>query len=136
MNENGFSKSFYLVTFAILAIAVVFAFKYVPSSRYQVFIGTGTSMEPTLFDGDEITVDPKSIPQRGDAIVFDCTSCEGYSGSDALTKRIYEIDQRGCYWVMGDNKEISYDSRIAGWLCPDQNIKVHGVVIKVIRAHQ
>ncbi len=129
--ESGFSKSFYLITFAILTMAIVFALKYIPSSRYEVFIGTGTSMEPTLFNNDEITVDPQAIPERGDVIVFDCISCEGYSGSGTLTKRIYEIDQQGCFWVMGDNKEISYDSRIAGWLCPGQNIEVHGVVIKI-----
>ncbi|MEA2006905.1 MAG: S24/S26 family peptidase [Patescibacteria group bacterium] len=132
---TGFSKEFYVVTLFILAVAVVIVFKYIPASRYQTFIGSGSSMEPTFFDGDELTVDTKISPAIGDAIIFDCVSCDGYTGDFALTKRIYKINLGGCYWLMGDNKEISYDSRISGWLCPDENIKVHGVVVDVKHAN-
>jgi signal peptidase I len=135
MNRSGFSKEFYAVTLVILIVAVVIGFKYIPAARYQTFVGSGRSMEPTLFDGDELTVDTKASPAIGDAIVFDCVSCEGYTGNFALTKRIYKINSDGCFWLMGDNKEISYDSRVSGWLCPEENILVHGVVVDVKRAN-
>lgn len=129
--RSDFSMGFYVVTLLILAVAVVVAFKYIPASRYVTFIGSGSSMEPTFFDGDELIVDTNVSPAIGDAVIFDCISCQGYTGDFALTKRIYKINSDGCYWLMGDNKEISYDSRVSGWLCPNKNIKVHGVVVDV-----
>ena len=88
-------------------------------------------MAPTFQDGDEIIVDKQATPLLGDAIVFDCIQCENIPSKETLAKRIYQINEAGCYWLIGDNKEISYDSRYAGWLCPNQHIVLHGVVIKL-----
>lgn len=125
----GFSKSFIVVVAMIAFVFVLLYFKYVPSGRYETFVGVGKSMYPTFTEGQEIIVDTKASPLQGDAIVFDCLQCQDLPNGETLTKRVYQINNAGCYWLMGDNQEVSYDSRVTGWLCPDEHIRVHGVVI-------
>lgn len=85
-------------------------------------------MEPTIKESDTIYYDPHKIPSINDIIVFDCLveKCNG----KYLIKRIIKIDQVGNYWVEGDNKEHSFDSRNYGWLSPSE-IDISGVVHKL-----
>ncbi len=79
-------------------------------------------MEPTLHDGDIVIGNPFSAPKVNDVIVFDCLAdrCKTKDGSPTLVKRIIQIDDQGCYWIEGDNKDNSTDSRKYGWLCPSE----------------
>lgn len=128
---GDFSKAFLLLIVAIFSVFAFFYFMYVPSGRHKTFVGVGASMAPTFSDGDKIVVDTKAVPSAGDAIVFDCIKCEGVLEPETMTKRIHQISQTGCFWLVGDNDEISYDSRSTGWLCPQEHIFVHGVVVGV-----
>lgn len=131
MKRNAeFSKSFYFILFIIAVVTLIIGFSFLPSHNYKTFIGTGDSMEPTLSDGDELLVDPKAIPELGDIVVFSCFSCDGISPEEILTKRLIEIDQQGCYWLTGDNKKNSFDSRDTRWLCED-DLEVFGVVVGI-----
>lgn len=88
-------------------------------------------MEPTFQTGDVLVVDKTAKPRENDIIVFDCKKCQDtdLEEGNIMTKRVMRIDEKGCFWVEGDNKEVSYDSRQkeVGWLCPG-DLEVFGVV--------
>jgi signal peptidase I len=124
----------FLVLFLILAILMVNKMfqdkKYQESLRY--FVGEGVSMEPTILNGEEIIVDPNKKPEINDIIVFRCEKCKiGLDDIDILTKRLIKENKKGCYWVEGDNKVRSYDSRDFGWLCSSE-IEFLGVFIEKV----
>ncbi len=101
--------------------------KYQESLQY--FNGEGASMELTILNGEEIKADPNQEPEIDDVIVFKCEKCKiGKNDIDILTKRLLKINRHDCYWIEGDNKERSYDSRNFGWLCPGE-IEFLGTVI-------
>ena len=125
-----FSKDFYFSLVIIAAVTLIIGFSFLPSTRFDTFIGTGDSMKPALLDGDELLVDPKRTPRSGDIVVFSCLSCDDLSEDEILTKRLIDVDGNGCYWLLGDNQATSLDSRSLGWLCEDE-IDVFGVVVKV-----
>lgn len=88
-------------------------------------------MSETDKDGDPITYDTARTPKINDVIAFQCFRPECQTNAeDRIVKRLLKIDDRGCYWVEGDNKERSFDSRAYGWLCPPDDIKISGVVIQ------
>ena len=130
VSKNGYSVAFYVIAILALLIAVFIANKYVPNRKYVEFVGVGSSMEPALFDGDTLWVDPDEIPSERDIIVFSCLSCDPSQSSETMTKRVYDINETGCYWLLGDNRETSHDSRNFGWLCED-DMELHGVVEKI-----
>lgn len=114
----------------MLVVSVIFLiiiFKFMPDTTKVVFVGDGSSMEPTLQDGDEIVVNSSRKPQPGDIIVFKCyDKCTQFPG-EIMTKRLDQINENGCLWVLGDNREVSYDSRAFGALCAD-DFELYGVV--------
>ncbi len=131
MQQEGFSKGFYIIILIVSIIFLYTIFKILPDRTKNLFVGEGSSMEPTLQDGAEIIVSSNRIPQAGEIIVFKCKEkCKEASG-EILTKRLDSIDVNGCYWVLGDNEEVSYDSRSFGKLCKE-DIELYGVVVNII----
>ena len=136
-------KTFRLIGQPIL-IAMVLALGV--RSAVRILAIPTPSMEPTLRVGDHIVVTPyrTSLPQRGDVIVFHSP----VSRDELLVKRIvaipgdlvemrerhlfvsgHEAGEAGavvpqivpaeCYFVLGDNRTNSYDSRQWGVLSRD-----------------
>ncbi|GEM_PF-1633514 len=127
----GKMEYLFLVLFLIVAGLIINKIfqdkKYQESLQY--FVGKGASMEPTILDGEEIVTDPNQKPEINDIIVFKCEKCKiGQDDIDILTKRLLKINKEGCYWVEGDNKVKSYDSRDFDWLC-QADIEFLGTVI-------
>jgi len=73
---------------------------------------TGDSMEPTLSSGQFVLVEKVSLrfrdPQVSEVIVF-----KAPVGGELIKRVIRKVDQNG-YWVEGDNKLRSTDSREFG----------------------
>ncbi len=75
---------------------------------YRVF---GKSMEPALTAGDLVVGHRWFSPKIGQVVV---------AGTDRLIiKRITAVSEAG-YWLEGDNKAASTDSRQFGWISRDQ----------------
>ncbi len=130
--QEKFSKEFYVIMLITSIAFLYIIFNFLPDTTETIFIGEGSSMEPTLQDEDEVVVNSERKPQAGDILVFKCkTKCKEFPG-EIMTKRLAQIDENNCYWLLGDNQEVSYDSRIFGKLCP-QDLEVYGVVTDVIR---
>ena len=121
-------KTFRLVIQPI-AIAVVLALG--ARSAVRIYAIPSGSMEPTLQVGDHIVVTPyrSATPQRGDVIVFHSP----LRADELLVKRIAGVagdlveDNQGrlivphdCYFVLGDNRANSFDSRQWGLLSHNQ----------------
>ncbi len=72
---------------------------------------SGDSMSPTLRAGELVLVCSALKPKIGDVIVFRHNDLE-------KIKRIESIDN-GYFFVVGDNKDLSTDSRVFGKLSKD-----------------
>ena len=82
----------------------------------------GNSMYPTLKDGKTYT-EYRINPKVDDIIDFVCSKPECYqgkSGSNHFVKRLIKIREDGAFWVLGDNREHSYDSSEYGWILPSE----------------
>lgn len=107
-------KRFIKILFVLLLFIAWYYFNYVS-------FGTGRSMQPTLSKKNVSFGIPVFNPEAGDIVGFRCFSkCDssGKGKDQFLQKRIININDDGCYWFEGDNKDVSYDSRNYGWLCP------------------
>ncbi|MBQ8188154.1 MAG: PqqD family peptide modification chaperone [Lachnospiraceae bacterium] len=69
---------------------------------------TGISMNPTLYEGDRVTIKPCTTYTPGDILVY------GYKNEGLLIHRLIRIDDR--YYCKGDNafrmEDIAYDNII------------------------
>ena len=77
-------------------------------SRHK-YICEGKSMNPTLRDGEVVLVDCEAIIEVGDIVVAR-HPLEG----DEVVKRVARINERGDYFLVGDNLDDSIDSRHYG----------------------
>jgi signal peptidase I len=111
-----------------LAIALVLAFA--ARAAVRIYAVPSASMAPTLQAGDHIVVTPyHGALQRGDVIVFRAP----LSADELMVKRIagtpgdavdagagrVVVVPAGCYFVVGDNRQDSFDSRNWGPLPQD-----------------
>lgn len=93
---------------------------------------SGESMEPTFHNGDRLFSNFFDTPEINDVIIFDCLSkCTNDGNLITLIKRLDKINDQGCYWVEGDNKNHSFDSRNYGWLCPSDIAFARVVIFKL-----
>ncbi len=76
----------------------------------DIFIIEGDSMSPTLKQGDRIFINRKAEPKSGDIVLFR----HPYKKNVKAVKRLAQITEDGKYYVLGDNKFESNDSRSFG----------------------
>jgi nickel-type superoxide dismutase maturation protease len=74
------------------------------------YIVEGNSMFPTMKDGEEVLVDRNSEVKVGDIVV----AKHPIEQTTELVKRIERINERGHYFLVGDNPNDSNDSRHFG----------------------
>ena len=89
---------------SLYEIALVFL-----GSRYK-YVCEGKSMNPTLKDGEVVLVDREAKIEVGDIVI----AKHPYELNSEVVKRIERINERGHYFLVGDNLEESSDSRHFG----------------------
>lgn len=101
----------------------------------DIYAVDGESMLPTLKPGDRIHYS-KRAPIVGEIIILKCLSSRCHpseedkkNGGPTYVKRVEKIEN-GCYTVLGDNTERSFDSRNFGPLC-NSEIEILGVADSV-----
>ncbi|HKP69753.1 MAG TPA: nickel-type superoxide dismutase maturation protease [Pyrinomonadaceae bacterium] len=78
-------------------------------SRHK-YICEGTSMNPTLKDGEVVLVDRNAEIEVGDIVV----AKQPVEQNSEVVKRVQRINERGHYFLIGDNPDDSTDSRHYG----------------------
>lgn len=77
----------------------------------EKYICEGTSMNPTLKDGEAVLVDRTASPiEVGDIVL----AKHPVEQTTEIVKRVERINERGHYFLIGDNLEDSNDSRDFG----------------------
>lgn len=74
------------------------------------YICEGNSMNPTLKDGEAVLVDTAAEIEVGDIVV----AKHPVEQTSEVVKRVERINERGHYFLVGDNLEDSNDSRHFG----------------------
>lgn len=95
------------------------------ASRYDIalvffgyrhkYICEGASMNPTLKDGEAVLVDRKAEIEVGDIVV----AKHPIEQRSEIVKRVASINERGHYFLVGDNPVDSNDSRHFGAVTRD-----------------
>lgn len=88
----------------LFEIALVFL-----GSRHK-YVCEGTSMNPTLKDGEVVLVDRDAEIEVGDIVV----ARHPLEQTSEVVKRVARINERGHYFLVGDNPDDSEDSRHYG----------------------
>ena len=82
------------------------------AGKFNFAMVSGHSMDPTLNDGDFLIVYAKE-PEDKDIVILTTEGKE--TSADFVVKRYYaELSDENGYWVEGDNKNNSLDSRKLG----------------------
>ena len=83
-------------------------------SRHK-YICEGKSMNPTLKDGEVVLVDREAGIEVGDIVV----AKHPIEQNGEVVKRVARINERGHYFLIGDNPDDSEDSRHYGAVTRD-----------------
>lgn len=83
-------------------------------SRYK-YVCEGKSMNPTLKDGEIVLVDREAEIEVGDIVV----AKHPFEQNNEVVKRVASINERGHYFLIGDNLDDSEDSRHYGAVTRD-----------------
>src|SRR5215203_377631 len=78
-------------------------------SRHK-YVCEGKSMNPTLKDGEVVLVDREAKIEVGDIVV----AKHPVEPKSEVVKRVARINERGHYFLVGDNEADSIDSRHYG----------------------
>ncbi|MEP6847790.1 MAG: nickel-type superoxide dismutase maturation protease [Acidobacteriota bacterium] len=84
--------------------------------RRQAFLIEGSSMKPTLSEGDAILIVPRSQIEINDIVL----AHHPYKESVKILKRVSQINDNGSYILLGDNESESTDSRTFGPILPKE----------------
>lgn len=90
-------------------------FLLIPLGRRYKYICEGKSMNPTLYDGEAVLVDPNAEIKVGDIVI----AKHPVEQVTKVAKRVKSISERGHYFLIGDNLEDSQDSRDYGAVTRD-----------------
>lgn len=113
------------VIFLIIFIAIVYLISLIVR-KFEFIIVNGESMLPTFIDGQVILLYKTSKIEAGDIVVAtDHSVCDKTMVKRVLCIRYIGEEKR--YWLEGDNKNNSYDSRNYGYLKADA---IEGKIIK------
>lgn len=93
--------------------------------KWEAIRVSGISMLPTLKDGDIVLIDKRAKLRLGDIVVLTPPD-NTYLVVKRITKIRTEVNHT-LYWVVGDNRNHSHDSRDYGWV---EEAKIEGRVIK------
>ena len=106
-----FTKDFFKYLFIVIGWLLVVMIL----TTFAITTTDGNSMYPTLKDGDTLLINTTVEPKDGDIIILDTADMEGWENkSKQIVKRYYEEYSTDGYYVIGDNSERSYDSRMTG----------------------
>lgn len=94
---------------SLYEIALVFF-----GARYK-YVCAGKSMNPTLADGETVLVDRAAKVAVGDIVI----AKHPVEQTSEIVKRIRRVNERGDYFLVGDNLEDSNDSRHFGAVKPE-----------------
>lgn len=78
--------------------------------RRHKYVCEGRSMNPTLKDGEVVLVDRDAEIKAGDIVV----AKHPIEQISEVVKRVKSINERGHYFLIGDNSDNSTDSRDYG----------------------
>lgn len=79
----------------------------------------GKSMEPTIGDGDIIVYMNPWFLHNGDCVIFE-TPLENWPEDERIwQKRVHHM-KGDELWLLGDNSEVSFDSRYIGYVNRDR----------------
>ena len=93
--------------------------------KWEAIRVSGISMLPTLKNGDFVLIDKRAKLRLGDIVVLTPPDST-YLVVKRITKIQTEVNHT-LYWVVGDNRNHSHDSRDYGWV---EGVKIEGRVIK------
>jgi nickel-type superoxide dismutase maturation protease len=98
-----------------LPAASLYELALIVLGRRHKYVCEGTSMNPTLKDGETVLVDREAEIEVGDIVI----ARHPVEQSSEIVKRVERINERGHYFLVGDNPDGSNDSRHFGAVTKD-----------------